>query len=165
VHHEITTLSPPFHQPGRSHKQIALSACTADPNLISVQELVDATDYALATGTIDDTKNLARSRVWIFSGRLDTVVKQVERSISRLSLLCLSSLCSRSETNNQNKHKNEKQVPHKVRSHWRAGCGEQDTRVLPPLGPRLQHQEHHVVPIGARLGDKCAVGVCVSVSV
>eukprot|EP00048_Salpingoeca_helianthica_P021853 m.14784 g.14784 ORF g.14784 m.14784 type:complete len:331 (+) comp6507_c0_seq1:72-1064(+) len=60
----------------QANVEIALSACTSDPNLISIQELVDATDYALALDSIDSTKNLASGRVWIFSGRLDTIVKQ-----------------------------------------------------------------------------------------
>ncbi len=60
-----------------THNQIALSSCTTKPALIDVQALVDATEYARTTETIDDPKNLHDDRVWIFTGREDTIVLQV----------------------------------------------------------------------------------------
>eukprot|EP01133_Synstelium_polycarpum_P003864 gene3864-4468_t len=52
----------------------AQTSCMADPDLISLDELWAATEYAEATFTIDSTSNLANTRVWMFSGSQDTVV-------------------------------------------------------------------------------------------
>ncbi|GAM26473.1 hypothetical protein SAMD00019534_096480 [Acytostelium subglobosum LB1] len=54
--------------------EIAQGACMAHPERISVSELIDATDFAASTFTIDPTSNMANSRVWIYSGTKDTVV-------------------------------------------------------------------------------------------
>ena len=54
----------------------ALSACMKTPALISVPELVQITRNTQLTGTIDATRNLAGSRVFVFSGLNDTVVVQ-----------------------------------------------------------------------------------------
>jgi len=53
---------------------IALSNCMASPNSISIAQLVSATGYAYATGTIDDPSNLKKSKVYLYSGKNDTVV-------------------------------------------------------------------------------------------
>jgi len=52
----------------------ALTACTKDPALISVTELVAATEYAATLDSIDKPSHLAKSRAWFFSGTNDTVV-------------------------------------------------------------------------------------------
>jgi len=52
---------------------LALALCE-NPNLINLPTLVAATTYAANLGSIDKPSNLAGSRVWLFSGTLDTVV-------------------------------------------------------------------------------------------
>lgn len=53
----------------------AQTNCMRFPSLISVTELIAATDYAeLTLSSIDNTKYLASDRVWIFTGEKDTVV-------------------------------------------------------------------------------------------
>lgn len=67
--------APPYWC-AEANLEIALSACLTKPTLINVQELVDATDYARSLASIDDPSNMEHDRVWIFTGRLDTVVDQ-----------------------------------------------------------------------------------------
>ena len=72
--------------------QIALSACTIEPNLIDIQALVDYTIYARNMMSIDNPANLKDSRVWIFSGKSDTIVVQVCDTLCLLDIiytLCL----------------------------------------------------------------------------
>eukprot|EP00730_Choanoeca_flexa_P013702 TRINITY_DN5607_c0_g2_i1.p1 TRINITY_DN5607_c0_g2~~TRINITY_DN5607_c0_g2_i1.p1 ORF type:complete len:340 (+),score=56.70 TRINITY_DN5607_c0_g2_i1:117-1136(+) len=64
---------PPFYC-AAGNIDIALNNCMKDPSLIYVQNLIDATDYAFATGTIDDPANIANDKIWIFTGEKDTVV-------------------------------------------------------------------------------------------
>lgn len=47
-----------------------------DPSLISVKELIGITYNTAVTATIDHPSNLKDSRVYLFSGTQDTVVKQ-----------------------------------------------------------------------------------------
>ena len=54
----------------------ALTACMKDPSLISVAGLVTITYSTALTGTIDHPSNLKDSRVYLFSGTQDSVVKQ-----------------------------------------------------------------------------------------
>jgi hypothetical protein len=61
--------------------EIALSACTTQPELINVSELVDITRSTELTGTIDLVSNLKGDRVYLFSGTVDTVVKQGMRCL------------------------------------------------------------------------------------
>jgi len=51
----------------------ALAVCK-NPSLISVSALVAETAYAARLGSIDDPAYLRQSRIWLFSGTLDTVV-------------------------------------------------------------------------------------------
>ncbi|KYR01545.1 polyhydroxybutyrate depolymerase [Tieghemostelium lacteum] len=53
----------------------ALSSCMVAPELISIDELIGATEYAADLLTIDATSNLQNSKVWLFSGTADTIVK------------------------------------------------------------------------------------------
>ena len=64
---------------------IALSACTTEPDLISVQELVAVTFSTALTDTIDSTKHMASDKVYLFSGVQDSVVVPGEV----LVLLCV----------------------------------------------------------------------------
>jgi len=54
----------------------ALTACMADPQYISVDELIVATSYAYSLDSIDDPSNLQKQQVWLFSGTQDTIVFQ-----------------------------------------------------------------------------------------
>jgi len=51
----------------------ALAVCK-DPSLISVPALIAATTYAAGLNSIDSPAHLRQSRIWLFSGTLDTVV-------------------------------------------------------------------------------------------
>jgi len=51
----------------------ALAVCK-DPSLIDIPTLTVATAYAARLDTIDDPVNLKSSRIWLFSGKLDSVV-------------------------------------------------------------------------------------------
>jgi len=51
-----------------------MTACMVEPELISLEVLFDATTLAYIVGSIDDPKNLANSKVWLFSGRKDHVI-------------------------------------------------------------------------------------------
>lgn len=41
-----------------------------------ISELIEATNYAAATLSIDQPSNLKNDKVWLFSGKNDTVVSQ-----------------------------------------------------------------------------------------
>eukprot|EP01088_Endostelium_zonatum_P001832 TRINITY_DN1219_c0_g1_i1.p1 TRINITY_DN1219_c0_g1~~TRINITY_DN1219_c0_g1_i1.p1 ORF type:complete len:371 (-),score=65.83 TRINITY_DN1219_c0_g1_i1:86-1198(-) len=56
--------------------ETALTACTVDPSNISVDELILATSTAYSLDSIDDPTNLAQSRLWLWSGLNDTIIKQ-----------------------------------------------------------------------------------------
>lgn len=64
---------PPFYC-AQANLDIALSSCMKDPALISVPLLVQETMNAAAINSIDATRNLANDKVWIFTGKKDTVV-------------------------------------------------------------------------------------------
>eukprot|EP01116_Phalansterium_solitarium_P024272 TRINITY_DN884_c0_g1_i1.p1 TRINITY_DN884_c0_g1~~TRINITY_DN884_c0_g1_i1.p1 ORF type:complete len:347 (+),score=97.52 TRINITY_DN884_c0_g1_i1:58-1098(+) len=53
----------------------ALGACMLEPELINLPLLWEGTAFAYAALSIDNPVNLKRSRAWIFTGQLDTVVK------------------------------------------------------------------------------------------
>lgn len=53
---------------------IAQANCMKYPDLISVTELIAATTYAYATGTVDSPSILSTSKVYLYSGTLDSVV-------------------------------------------------------------------------------------------
>jgi len=46
------------------------------PSSININELIAITDRNAARGAIDDTANLARHRLWLFSGTRDTIAPQ-----------------------------------------------------------------------------------------
>jgi len=49
-------------------------ALMTNPNLINIDQLVNATTYAYNTGTIDNPNGIRNAQVWLFSGSLDSVV-------------------------------------------------------------------------------------------
>jgi len=53
---------------------LATTSCMSVPELIDLNLLWAGTSYAYGVGSIDNPKNLENSRVWLFSGREDTVV-------------------------------------------------------------------------------------------
>ncbi|XP_064405963.1 poly(3-hydroxybutyrate) depolymerase-like [Halichondria panicea] len=53
---------------------IALSACTKSPELISVDKLIAITYTTALGGTIDKPSHLSSDRVYLFSGSLDSIV-------------------------------------------------------------------------------------------
>jgi hypothetical protein len=55
--------------------ETAKTACTKSPALLNTSRLISYTDEQAAIGQIDPTINLQNSKVWIFSGELDSVVK------------------------------------------------------------------------------------------
>jgi len=52
------------------------AAVALSPNLINIQRLLTYTETQARRSAIDPTSNLKRSRVWLFSGTKDSVVKQ-----------------------------------------------------------------------------------------
>lgn len=52
------------------------SSCKVAPGATHVQQLIDITDQNSAAGTIDATSNLAKQKIWMFSGTADTLVPQ-----------------------------------------------------------------------------------------
>ena len=73
VHAIAITCTVPYWcaQLGLEH---AMIDCMTVPSLIDVQKLVEATEFAYATGTIDNPSHLSKDRVFLFSGSNDTVV-------------------------------------------------------------------------------------------
>jgi len=53
---------------------IALNACSKFPDRIDIDQLIDATSYAELMKSIDPTSFLKRHRVWLFSGKDDSIV-------------------------------------------------------------------------------------------
>lgn len=51
-----------------------LSSCQVAPGSTDVPRLIDITEQVARDGMIDVTANLARQRIWLFSGTLDSVV-------------------------------------------------------------------------------------------
>jgi hypothetical protein len=51
-----------------------ISRCRVGPGSTDVPRLIDVTDQSERDGTIDALINLARQRIWLFSGTLDSVV-------------------------------------------------------------------------------------------
>uniref|UniRef100_A0A7S1F1B4 Uncharacterized protein n=1 Tax=Noctiluca scintillans TaxID=2966 RepID=A0A7S1F1B4_NOCSC len=54
----------------------ATTACMTSPNLIDMEVLYQEYESATLTGTVDSVDNLRAARVWLFSGRRDTVIDQ-----------------------------------------------------------------------------------------
>ena len=55
---------------------LATTACMNNPELINIDKLVQSALKFSETGLIDSTLNLNTSKIWMFSGKLDTVVLQ-----------------------------------------------------------------------------------------
>jgi hypothetical protein len=51
-----------------------ISSCEVAPGSTNVDQLVDITNQRARNGAVDATQNMARQRVWMFSGTLDSVV-------------------------------------------------------------------------------------------
>lgn len=66
---------------------IAQSACTLNPDLISVPELVQITYNTAATLTIDPPAHMKGDQVYIFTGSRDDVVVQGNISVCPVLLL------------------------------------------------------------------------------
>ncbi len=73
IHAHTHTLKGPFWC-AQDDLVIAKSACTVNPELINVPELVDITFATAATGTIDLPSHMQNDKVYLFSGSLDSVV-------------------------------------------------------------------------------------------
>ena len=69
----LSPTSGPFHC-ARGLLAIANSACMQCPLLISVPSLVATTKEVVASGSIDNLSYLNESRVFLLSGRKDSVV-------------------------------------------------------------------------------------------
>jgi hypothetical protein len=65
--------APPYFC-ANANLAIALSSCMMFPSGISVEELWAATTMVFSAGTIDNPKNMANSKVWLFSGTQDSIV-------------------------------------------------------------------------------------------
>ena len=65
---------PPYFC-AQANMEIALTSCMKEPALVSVPALLKETERAFGIGSIDDPKNLANDKVWIWTGTHDTVVK------------------------------------------------------------------------------------------
>ena len=67
----------------------ALSSCMTYPSLISVTQLVSITYSTALTNAIDHPINMKDSRVYLFSGTQDSVVKQgivtVQRTLNYIT--------------------------------------------------------------------------------
>jgi hypothetical protein len=70
-----TIAGGPFWCAGLFGPATALTSCMRAPELIDVAELVTITHTTALSGFIDAPRNLKGSRVWLFSGTKDTVVK------------------------------------------------------------------------------------------
>ena len=66
--------------------KIALTACSLNPDLISVPELVEITYATAATLTIDSPAHMKDDQVYIFSGLHDHVV--VQGNVYPIGLFC-----------------------------------------------------------------------------
>ena len=80
---------------------IGLSACTTEPYLISVPELVVVTFSTVLTGTIDSTKYMASDKVYLFSGAQDSIVVPGEILVVSCTFR-LSSIASQYEVYSKN---------------------------------------------------------------
>ena len=85
IHHSAAPLEPGYmcthllNSPGpfwcaNDNLSTALIACMTTPELISVAELVTVTYSTAYTGTIDPPSYLTHDHVYLYSGKLDTVV-------------------------------------------------------------------------------------------
>ena len=50
------------------------SSCEVGPGSTRVNQLIAITDHNAANGSVDPTSNIAQQRIWMFSGKLDSVV-------------------------------------------------------------------------------------------
>jgi poly(3-hydroxybutyrate) depolymerase len=64
---------PPYYC-AHANAITAQTSCMTTPSLIDVDNLVQITKNTAATGTADPISNLRNARVWLFSGKFDTVV-------------------------------------------------------------------------------------------
>eukprot|EP00762_Andalucia_godoyi_P002011 ANDGO_02584.mRNA.1 polyhydroxybutyrate depolymerase len=55
---------------------VATTACMSQPELISIDALIAATDYAEVALSIDATSNMKNTNVYVFSGSEDSIVEQ-----------------------------------------------------------------------------------------
>lgn len=53
-----------------------IASCEVAPGSTSVEQLVEITNQRARNGAVDPTQNMARQRIWMFSGTLDSVVPQ-----------------------------------------------------------------------------------------
>jgi len=58
-----------------NNEDVALTSCCQEPELIKLQMLYDKVTSYAEKNLIDDPKNLTDSKVWMYTGKLDTVVK------------------------------------------------------------------------------------------
>lgn len=73
---------------------IAQTACMTQPELISVDALIEIVYNTARTGTIDDPENLKEDFVYIFSGRNDTVLSFIYSHYHLFLLTTVHSFCS-----------------------------------------------------------------------
>jgi poly(3-hydroxybutyrate) depolymerase len=73
IKHMASIAGPPYWCAQDSISN-ALSSCEYNPFMISTSTLVNAAKNAFSQKTIDDPVNMNSSRVWMFSGKSDTVV-------------------------------------------------------------------------------------------
>ncbi|EGD72385.1 polyhydroxybutyrate depolymerase [Salpingoeca rosetta] len=65
---------PPYDC-AHANMEAALMNCMKEPMLIQVDKLVQAAKTAATLNAIDDTSNMSGDKVWIWTGKRDTVVK------------------------------------------------------------------------------------------
>jgi len=70
----MAAIAAPPYWCANANSAIAITSCMMYPQFISVVELWAATTYAYSTFSIDNPSNLDRSKVWLFAGKLDSVV-------------------------------------------------------------------------------------------
>jgi hypothetical protein len=80
----MASLAGPPYYCAQADISIALSSCETDYDLISVTELIAATEYAYSLDSIDSTSYLKQAKVWLYTGTQDTVVVSgvVEKSLA-----------------------------------------------------------------------------------
>eukprot|EP01102_Stenamoeba_stenopodia_P010407 TRINITY_DN3131_c0_g1_i1.p1 TRINITY_DN3131_c0_g1~~TRINITY_DN3131_c0_g1_i1.p1 ORF type:complete len:341 (+),score=58.22 TRINITY_DN3131_c0_g1_i1:118-1140(+) len=70
----MASLAGPPYWCAQAEVGIATTACESDYGLISVTELIAATEYAYGLDSIDSPDFLKQSKVWLYTGKNDTVV-------------------------------------------------------------------------------------------
>ena len=83
----------PFACSGGVVAEVAI--CMQTPSLVSVTALTATTEAGDAVGNIDDTSNMADDKIYIFDGKLDSVVRpsiyDPTQSKSYLRVACVNS--------------------------------------------------------------------------